>query len=240
MINWINPTSRIWPFRNKCGVSRWWLPFIETLCTPRAAAAQQLAQSTITPRRKTSSWRNFFDWKTFSRASLLTERLTKHLETKSETWKQYVWEEFTFILSLRVLPQDGNSQETHRGYYCWSLPRLWISTRPRFAAETSVPCLPDFSKLRKEMDFYLIQGSWGLVCSTVRQSSLFHCQTSCSSVLRRHQTSCTRRICLDRCQWLNHESRWLGLPAGRMSSGRRGKWSWMGGRERMERTRWRK
>ena len=88
-MNWTNPASRIWPFRNKCGVSRWWLPFIETLCTLRAAAGQ-LAQSTITPRRKTSSWRNFFDWKTFSRASLLTERLTKHLETKSETWKKCV------------------------------------------------------------------------------------------------------------------------------------------------------
>ena len=88
-MNWINPTSRIWPFRNKCGVSRWWLPFIETLCTLRAAAGQ-LAQSTITPRRKTSSWCNFFDWKTFSRASLLTERLTNHFETKSETWKQCV------------------------------------------------------------------------------------------------------------------------------------------------------
>ena len=30
------------------------------------------------------------------------------------------------------------------------------------------------------------------------------------------------------------------MPAGRMSSGKQGKWSWMGGRERMERTKWRK
>ena len=30
------------------------------------------------------------------------------------------------------------------------------------------------------------------------------------------------------------------MPAGRMSSGRRGKRSWMGGRERVERTKWRK